>query len=179
MSESAAPVLPFLSDPTLHYRDSFLSGMRELQEEGHYEDLNYDDLETNLRYYIQGWKDRRHNPRSGLVPESILWLIDDDRFVGRVSIRHHLNERLLQFGGHIGYEIRPTKRLMGYGKTILRLGLIEAKKVGITRALVTCDDTNIGSAKIIEANGGVMENIVLLAGRSVPTRRYWIDIEPS
>ncbi len=168
---------PILSQPAEYYKDSFLIALREFLAEGRYDELEYHEIESNFRHSVQRWLDRKTRPRAGLVPESILWLIDDDEFIGRLSIRHHLNERLLQFGGHIGYEIRPTKRLMGYGKTILRLGLVEAKTLSISRALVTCDDTNIGSAKIIEANGGVLENIILLAGRGVPTRRYWIDID--
>jgi predicted acetyltransferase len=166
----------FLSEPSMLYKESFLEAVREFQTEGRNLELDYRDLSTNFRHYLQGWYDRKANPRPGRVPESTFWLIDRETFIGRVAVRHVLNDGLLQLGGHIGYEIRPTKRRQGYGKTILRLGLEQAKAIGISRALVTCDDTNVGSAKIIEANGGKLENIVLLAGRDVATRRYWIDI---
>lgn len=89
-------------------------------------------------------------------------------------MRHYLNERLLQFSGYVGYEIRPSKR-RGYGKLILKLGLEQVRILGIPRVLIICDD-DIGSAKIIEANGGILENIVLLSHHPVATRRYWVDV---
>jgi predicted acetyltransferase len=167
----------FLSEPAIQYKNTYLEAVREFQDEGRALELDYHDLETNFRRYLQAWHDRKVNPRPGKVAESTFWLIGDNEFIGRVSVRHALNESLMQFGGNIGYEIRPSRRRRGYGKLILRLGLEKAKEIGLTRALVTCDDTNIGSAKIIEYNGGKLENIVLLAGRDVATRRYWIEIE--
>jgi len=166
----------FLSEPSMIYKDSYLEAVREFHAEGRSLEIDLHDLATNFRQYLQYWYERKVNPTPERVPESIFWLIDDGVFIGRVSVRHVLNESLLQFGGHIGYEIRPSRRRMGYGKAILRLGLEKAQAIGITRALVTCDDNNIGSAKIIEANGGKLENIILLAERDVATRRYWIDI---
>ena len=112
----------------------------------------------------------------GWVAETVLWLVDNDIFIGRASIRHSLNEHLLKIGGHIGYFIRPSMRRRGYGKSILNLALIEAKKMGLQKVLVTCDETNTGSRKIIEANGGVLENIVENGLDMPPKRRYWITI---
>ncbi len=113
----------------------------------------------------------------GFVPSTDYWLIDDGEFVGRVSIRHQLTEWLLKAGGHIGYQIRPSKRCRGYGTQILALVLPKARELGMTRVLVTCDETNIGSKKIIEANGGVLEN-VLDVGAGAPRKlRYWIELD--
>jgi len=167
----------FLSPPDTIYRLTYLDALREFHAELH--NLEQDavalthNFEGYVRYLQRQSTDER---RDGLVPESFFWLIDDGVYIGRLSLRHHLNDRLLQFGGHIGYEIRPSKRQQGYGKALLRLGLDKARKQGITRALITCDDDNIGSARVIEANGGILENTVLLSHRTVPTRRYWIDI---
>jgi predicted acetyltransferase len=168
--------MPFLSEPSMLYKETYLEAMREFHAEGRNLEFDYHDLTTNFRFYLQGWYDRKAHPRPGRVAESTFWLIEDDRFIGRISIRHHLNDSLMQFGGHIGYEIRPTKRRQGYGTTMLGLGLEKAREVPIHRALVTCDDTNTASARIIEANGGVLENVILLAGYPVPVRRYWIDL---
>ncbi len=167
----------FLSPPDVVYKLTYLDALREFHAELH--NLEQDtvtltqDFESYIRYLERQSTNER---RDGLVPETFYWLIDDGVYIGRLSLRHYLNDRLLQFGGHIGYEIRPTKRRMGYGKALLHLGLEKARRQGITRALVTCDDDNIGSAKIIEANGGIHENTVLLNHRAVPTRRYWIDL---
>jgi len=103
---------------------------------------------------ITGYAQGLNLPQEDWVPETILWLIDNETFIGKVSIRHRLTEYLRQFGGNIGYEIRPTKRKMGYGSLILKLGLIEAKKLGISDVLITCNATNMGSKRIIEKNGG-------------------------
>ncbi len=168
---------PFLTPPDVVYRLTYLDALREFHAELH--NLEQDmvaltqNFEGYVRYLARQSSDER---RDGLVPESFYWLIDNGVYIGRLSLRHHLNERLMQFGGHIGYEIRPSRRRMGYGKLILKLGLVQARLIGITRALVTCDDDNIGSAKIIEANGGIHENTVLLSNRAVATRRYWIDV---
>ena len=82
------------------------------------------------------------------------------------------NEYLLAEGGHIGYAVRPGHRRLGYATEILRQSLVVARAGGVQQILVTCDDDNVGSAKAIEANGGLLENIVDIDG--VPMRRYWI-----
>jgi predicted acetyltransferase len=80
-------------------------------------------------------------------------------------------------GGHIGYEIRPVKRRQGYGTEILRLGLEKARELGLRKVLVTSDEDNIGSRKIIEHNGGIFENAIEIEGDPVQKLRYWIDIQ--
>jgi len=110
------------------------------------------------------------------VPFDIFWLVDGDFFVGEASIRYELNDWLIEAGGHIGYGIRPSVQRQGYGKMILKLSLEKCRDYGVDRALVTCNEGNIASAKIIEANGGVFEDLrkdPLLEGM---LRRYWIDL---
>lgn len=113
----------------------------------------------------------------GLVPDSVFFCLDLDRniFVGAVNIRHYLNENLLQFGGHIGDGIRPSERRKGYATAMIRLALEECRKLGIERVLMTCDKNNIGSAKSIRNNGGVLENELPTKDGGV-TQRYWIDM---
>jgi predicted acetyltransferase len=101
---------------------------------------------------------------------------DSDTFLGRLSIRHHLNPSLEQLGGHIGYEIRPSARGKGYGRLILQLGLDKARALGLTRALLTCDATNILSQRVIRANGGVLQDQISLPERPNPVMRWWIDL---
>ena len=111
----------------------------------------------------------------GKVPASFYLAEVDGILVGRVSIRHELNEWLLGFGGHVGYGVRPAHRRRGYAAEILRQALEVTDSLGIERVLVTCDDDNVGSAKVIERCGGVFESIVGDAETSTPIRRYWID----
>ena len=110
------------------------------------------------------------------VPFAHFWMVAGDRFIGRVGIRYGLNEGLRLWGGHIGYEIRPSLWRRGFGRQALTLGIAHARAHGLTRLLLTCADDNAGSARIIESHGGVLE-----AKGPHPlhpgmlTRRYWID----
>ncbi len=111
------------------------------------------------------------------VPDSVFFLLDDsrDRLLGAVNIRHYLNDSLLREGGHIGDGIRPTERGKGYGTEIVRLALMECKKLGIDRVLMTCNKENIASARTIIKNGGVLENEFVNSDGNVE-QRYWISI---
>ena len=117
------------------------------------------------------------NPAGGKVPDSIFFLLDEerDRLLGAVNIRHYLNEYLLKEGGHIGDGIRPSERRKGYATEMIRLALIECRKLGIDRVLMTCDKDNIGSAKSIIKNGGVLENEVVNS-EGVIEQRYWLPV---
>ncbi len=107
------------------------------------------------------------------VPATFLAARVGTDLVGRVSIRHELNPFLLRWGGHIGYAVRPHYRRRGYATAMLRASLGVAHDLGLDRVLVTCDDTNLGSAAVIERCGGVLDT---LEPRSEhPTkRRYWV-----
>ncbi|HLX56339.1 MAG TPA: GNAT family N-acetyltransferase [Ktedonobacteraceae bacterium] len=168
----------FLVEPSLVYKDSFIEGVREFQAEGR--ELSYDlnRISENFGAFLRQLRDDGEQAKipADRVPASHFWLIDGDEYVGRLTLRHELNETLLSWGGHIGYLICPSKRMRGYGKEILRLGLIKAKERGLRRVLVTCDEDNIGSMKIIEHNGGKLENIVVVNDSPVRKMRFWIDI---
>lgn len=110
------------------------------------------------------------------MPYSTFWLVDDSKFVGQATIRHQLNEHLLNIGGNIGYDIRPSMRGRGYGNTILRLSLQKAKGLGIERARLTCDERNVASKKIIEKNGGVFESRGPNPEMGHDVLPFWIDI---
>jgi predicted acetyltransferase len=85
-----------------------------------------------------------------------------------------LTPYLAEEGGHIGYDVRPSERRKGYGTHLLRLTLAEARRIGLTRVLVTADEANVPSWRIIEKNGGEYEPEVV-RGKLAALRRYWID----
>ena len=111
-----------------------------------------------------------------LVPDSTYFCLDEERdiFVGAVNIRHYLNEALLKDGGHIGDGVRPSERRKGIATKMIGLALDECRKLGIDRVLMVCDKDNIGSAKSIINNGGVLENEITVEG--VVEQRYWIEL---
>lgn len=78
----------------------------------------------------------------------------DQKIVGMINIRLALNEKLKEFGGHIGYSIRPTERGKGYNKINLYLGLLCCQQHGIEQVLMDCDKDNLASAKTMQALGG-------------------------
>lgn len=113
----------------------------------------------------------------GLVPDSTFFCLDEekDMFVGAVNIRHYLNDRLLLDGGHIGDGVRPSQRRKGVATRMIGLALEECRELGIRKVLMVCDKDNIGSAKSIRNNGGVLENEIEVDG--VMQQRYWIDLK--
>ena len=122
-------------------------------------------------------KSRLETCPEGLVPDSSYLCIRraDDRLVGMINIRHVLNDYLENYGGHIGYSIRPADRGRGYGKEQLRLGLQECIKLGINPVLLTCEPWNAASRQVILSLGGVYED-----SRTNPEgknlMRYWITL---
>jgi predicted acetyltransferase len=116
------------------------------------------------------------NMAEGHVPSTTFWLLDDaGALVGMSRLRHRLTPALLADGGHIGYYVRPSQRGKRYGSAILRLTLIEARGLGVDRALLTVDSHNLASVRVIEGNGGSMED-ERVDPDGVIYRRYWIDL---
>ena len=113
------------------------------------------------------------NLRPDRVGSHYYWLVDDEKacFIGEVSIRHRLNDALRLCGGHIGYYVRCGEWGKGYATEMLRLAQKEAKKLGILKALVTCNDTNLASARVIEKNGFILEDRIMV--EEILIRRYW------
>lgn len=111
----------------------------------------------------------------GYVPSTTYFLMDNkrDKILATVNIRYYLNEFLLKYGGHIGYGVAPGERRKGYATQMLALAREECGRLGIEKILVTCDKDNIGSAKTILKNGGVLENEVVEADGNI-VQRYWM-----
>lgn len=126
-------------------------------------------------YYLANLEHKE--PIDGKVPSSTFFLLDTERniLLGAVNIRHYLNDYLLKYGGHIGDGIRPSERGKGYGTEMIRLALIECKKLGINKVLMVCDKDNIASAKTIINNGGILENEIIDEDGDI-NQRYWIEL---
>ncbi|MBE5105179.1 GNAT family N-acetyltransferase [Bacillus thuringiensis] len=116
------------------------------------------------------------NLPSNRVPSSQFLSVEKGGIVGFVNIRHRLTPELLLESGHIGYSVHPNKRRQGYATKQLQLSLIEAQKLGLKKVLITCDKSNIGSAKTIQKAGGVLENEVVSSHTGEIVQRYWVEI---
>lgn len=162
------------------YKEAYFLSLREI-EKGTMKKHNFMFDDPNKVDIVQKYRDNRD--RSKLKPKYVpsydYFLVDDDKFIGTISIRIELTPALLNYGGNIGYGVNPKYWNVGYGTRLLALGLQKAKElVQQDQVLITCDDDNVGSYKIIEKNGGILENKLenTDAGETFLTRRYWIAI---
>ena len=133
--------------------------------------IDYRDFDR----YLQGFEEEQKG-LPGFVPATTFFGLDPEKdiFVGAVNIRHRLNVALLLNGGHIGDGVRPSERRKGYATKMIALAKDECRKLDLDRVLMVCDKQNIGSAKSIVKNGGVLENEIEVNG--VIEQRYWISL---
>ena len=127
--------------------------------------------------------DRYRNERDlppDRVGEDKFWLVEEENtyFIGEIAIRHRLNEALCRRGGHIGYGVRYSEWNRGYGTKMLALALERAKEMHISPVLITCNDDNIASARVMEKNGFTLRDKITVSrdGKVLLTRRYWKTI---
>lgn len=112
----------------------------------------------------------------GRVPSTMLYGFAQGAIVGRVNVRHRLNDRLRIRGGHIGYAVSPKHRRRGYATEMVKQTLLFCEQSKINPLLITCSDQNIPSWKLIENCGGVLEGTVLDPEKGELIRRYWITL---
>lgn len=173
-----------LVKPSAKYKDSYIAAAKE-EFQIYAKDFNVknkivEDKIKETEEHFDEFINKFNNLEKGInlsdSDNSELWLIDNEEFIGRVLIQQKPStEPVSQFSGNIDYTIRPSKRGLGYGSQALRLGLIKAKELGLDNVLITCDDDNIGSSKIIEKNNGILENKIEMNGKLI--RRYWINLD--
>jgi predicted acetyltransferase len=181
------PLNLVLVEPDPQYASAFLEMAEDFQAAG---EVRYDPdlplLRRNFSAYLARlWQySRGEGLPPGYVAGTEYWLLDRaaDKILGVLRLRHWLTPYLEERGGHIGYAIRPSARRNGYGTRMLALMLDclrspvwqHSHGLNLRRVLVTCNTENTASARIIEANGGVLENQVWSEGELVS--RYWIDL---
>ncbi|NEA62048.1 GNAT family N-acetyltransferase [Streptomyces sp. SID12488] len=176
--------MPELIAPTGRLRSSWLAACDEWSPGAHQDGtglrLAPDDGLDRPEVFAQ-WVEllRQQSDRSvavsgGHVHATYWWIVEGRNYLGAIDLRHYLNAVLLDVAGHIGYSIRPSARRRGLATWALGAVLHEARTLGLDRVLVTCDDDNVGSARTIERNGGVLEDV-----RTTEVgikRRYWITL---
>lgn len=111
----------------------------------------------------------------GFVPSVTFWAVDRDKYIGTVNIRPELSGRLKEYGGHIGIVIRKSCRKMGYGEVFGKMALEKVFQMGVKEVLLTCEETNVGSKRILEkfTPEKTEKDIVLLNGKQTPVLRYY------
>ena len=163
-----------LIDPTPNLAAEFRAMAQEWKETG--ED-RFQDAFGDFVAYVQALNEKKE--AQGLPPDrvpcSTFWLLADDRrIVGTSRLRHWLVPHLEKEGGHIGYDVRPSERRKGYGTILLFLTLDRARSLGLREVIVTCDSDNVGSARILEKNGGQALDTVISDQTGKQVNRYRI-----
>lgn len=163
--------------PTLEDKEKLMDYKREFIENNDSMDgtAGLGSAETFEEWYSAFCDNSKEETvRDGLVPATTYMVVSvsDGHLIGMIDIRHRLNDYLLNFGGHIGYSVRRSKRRQGYATEMLGLALKECVKLEMKKVLITCSKSNIASAKTIVNNNGILENEVDEGNRI--TQRYWV-----
>ena len=140
--------------------------------------LRYNESAAQWLTDVRAYADPATVPEGKVQATQFLSVRESDgRLVGMIQVRHYFNDYLEQFGGHIGYSVRPDERRKGYAREQLRLALSYCRgTLGLDRVLITCNTSNEGSRRTILSAGGVYENTVHEPDRNVDRERYWITL---
>ena len=155
-----------------------MRGLREFRHEGlpWYFGGDLEVAEQDFASFVAARLADPHRRTEAFVPRTHLWAVTEEQFVGRLSIRHALNDALRVEGGHIGYDTVPSFRGRGVATEMLRQSLPVARALGLTAVLLTCDDTNAASIRVIERNGGSLRETKALHTDRPLKRYYWITL---
>jgi predicted acetyltransferase len=179
---------PSLVEPDARYRESFLRAMDGFLAEGRGSPDDNSSIGAALRRWEPQWRTDEgfaayvealraealpETPRpDGYVPSWTLWWAEGDEFLGRIQMRHPLNDHLREVGGNVGYDVPPEHRRRGHATAMLRAMLpIVAEHYPVGQVLLTCDTDNVASRKVIESCGGVFED------ERSGKLRYWIRVQ--
>lgn len=166
--------MPELTQPSPVVADSFRAAMADFAAEGR----GGPDDDTALGHDIREFRGRWHTadgfaeliealrlagdpsapPPLDWVHTSTFWWVAGERYLGGIRIRHNLSLPSLLIAGHIGYDVAPRARRTGHGTAMLAAALPQARRLGIDSALISCDNDNVASRKVIEANGGKLDD---------------------
>jgi len=163
--------------PSMEDRDQWLAYIREFI----LDDPSAAPLDFQVDMDYEVWLTKVQNEHAGInlepgrVPVSVYFLMKKQRILGHLSIRHSIaTEFLSNYGGHIGYGVRPSERRKGYARLMLKMGLEKCRDLGLEQVMVTCKQSNIGSIKVIEKNGGILTKENLNPQNNEIFRVYWI-----
>lgn len=167
-----------LARPCWELRDSYVECLRDFQRENPTRPVNWEWLEKFDLYLDYCRKEREPaQPGESRAPQTTFWIVlDGSKAVGKLNLRHSLTPKLEKLGGHMGYEIRSSYRGRGIASQAVALGLEEARAFGLSELIITCDDDNPASIRVLEKNGAVLMDRYALEEWPKLIRKYRISL---
>ena len=170
-----------LEKPNTEHKKSYIQALHEFHDEGRYTFLDIHEIENTFESFVEKLnkgKRNLHKPYADWVepvPETVLWLIKGNDFIGTLNIRHRLNWHLEKWGGHINFIIRPSMRGKGFGKKLLQKAIPYISYVGIDKALITIAPEDHAANKIVLSCGAKLEDTLPATDKFPERNRYWLD----
>ena len=141
--------------PCKKYWESYKASFDEMDHTGLVDGMHWDGKSEPEDYFERARELAEGRNLGHLVPATNFWIIAEGAYVGRMSIRHELNDWLRNYGGHIGYEVKTSARRKGIATRALELAIhFCSESLDLHELMLTCDDDNLASIKTIEKNGG-------------------------
>jgi len=169
-----------LIEPTEELRKAYVSFLKDFRSAGEPRAAGGGgDVGDDFGAFVRTLRDNARGVglAEGQVSAGTYWLVrNDGEILGTANFRHELTAHMLHEGGHIGYSVRPSQRRKGYATRMLAMVLAKCRARGLGRVLVTCDRDNVASARVIQKNGGVLENEVVSTETGKIKQRYWIEL---
>ena len=167
--------------PSVDYKDSYLEALEEYHAEGRYLYQDIATLNANFEGFVTELSSEKGYPHQPYqdwvepVPETVVWMVKDDQYLGTVDIRHRLNWHLEKWGGHVHFVIRPSLRGKGFGMKMLRKAIPIINYIGVDEALFTAAPDNDWAIRIIEEAGAKFSDETSATDKFPAMRRYWLD----
>ncbi len=164
-----------LVEPSEKYKASYLEALKEFKEIDGDNTVDIEERDKNFNLFLEKIENNKTVNDPNIVPSFDYWLVDGNKFIGRINYRPILNETLKSHGGNIGYKVRPSERGKGYAPQMMQEIIKKAKSDGLNQVLMTCDSDNIASIKVIEKFDGVLQSTDI-DEKGISFNRYIIQL---